>query len=292
MSITKVEVTTKDVAIVRFSIYGVDGFQTVNALGANREKRIRSALNEMSRGIALMAENGDSNQRDTLIRAKSRLDSIIADVTQDGEFVGIAITDPVVRLLTTEKFFEEADTVYENNVKLFLDSLETMKKNKRKAYHVQQTSAEQQEQLPPIPHLYECKGGFLGDTPRYVVVSMKKFEGVAENDTTKPVRDMMYAQLYLYKNFMLSDYLRIKDEQQRSELMRRIIKLDQFIDSVPQVQAKFFTSLLSFGLEERLLNNKTKHTPGDTLTKVTQFLSIQAEQCMGDIIRAELSRTM
>ncbi len=256
-----------DVVLFTFSIYGVKGFKSVRAKGADASKRMRSAINQMDivvRGqlaalTTTMEIDGGASEDVNAWRANERgllerADSILTSVRAFEKFNFAKLLDPLkaeedLVEMSTDDFFEIADGVYADNVKLLLQMLDELETGRReKAIEKTSLLADSKDDSIPLGlYVYRATGGIFKDEPFLFTVSPATIAERGNGDSGAAIRQITFETLRLVKNFRLTDYLRTNpnEETKRAVVRADIRALDAWMESVDEISTFFLGDLLS-----------------------------------------------
>lgn len=262
--------TSKSVVVMSFEIFGVPGFKTVRAGNASPSRRMRAVINQLDRDVKARMETLDALTADerAMYGKAEKLLKDIQDLTI--RFLGVANAPEMFRpaedlqVVSTEEFFNIADTVYVGNFDLFMKHLDTIDAGLQ-AYHEdrQRRMKDKNPRLIPITlKLYRLTGGLFGTTEFHFVLSYRDggLTMIGYDEPEEAVRGIITAMLRDVKNFRLSDYLRAS-ESFKPGYKSALRLTDAMIDSMPSVNITHVTDLSSGTatmLQERNRDGKGK----------------------------------
>ncbi len=266
-----------DVVLFTFSIYGVKGFKSVRAKGADASKRMRSAINQMDievRGqigaltTTMRIDNG-ADEEVNAWRVKEhalleRAESIMTSVRGFEKFNFAKSLDPLkaeedLAEMSTDDFFEIADGVYADNVKLLLQSLDELETGRREKL-TEKTNLLADSKNDDIPlglHVYRVTGGLFADEPFLFTISPATIADRG-GDPGTAIRQITFETLRMIKNFRLTDYLRvdITDETKRAVVRADIRTIDAWMESVNEISTFYLGDLLSERYTQKTARSK------------------------------------
>lgn len=256
---------TKNISLIRFSIFGVGGFTTIRAENASAPKRMRSATNQIDRDLKDQMRKVQRMNEDVRQGLGSKLERALTALKKlSDEAVLYNDTSPwqieeEVRTMTTEEFFLNADTVFEGNTERFLNELETIEANiatfvsNKKA--VGGDVAVKVKDL--IPHLTELTGSIFGEAPFHAIISMDGVRMLETETIEDACRKLCHIHLSANKSFLLTDYIRL---EQKDRVRARIEAIDAQIDSLSTLKVRDLGPLYSAKLITTMPKLKKDHT--------------------------------
>jgi hypothetical protein len=291
-----------------FAIYDVPGFRTIYVPGASQEKRMRSAVNEMSRDIRKMMSEMDEcfnlgksppfsiERSETIRKAAQILKSVREPITPESNSLARRlrpVTD--VRTMSTSEFFDTSDRVYQGNTELLLNSVELLEKGREKLAEESSATAASEETTVAIGlDLYRCYGGSFGDTEILLPFTKESIANLGEGDPVTAVRALCYEHLCGLKNFRLSDYLRSDNKENKTIVRADIVLLDQQLASVLSVEVEFVMGLLSNAsldksahakLDSSVLRSLNVIQKESVMRLIEHFGKIETKRINGKIVR-------
>lgn len=290
---------SKDIIVKHFAIFGIGTFKTVKAENAPVRKRMLSALNEIDRELGYRHNKvvGEIDQREKdkldtteLLLQSVRLANARGVLKRVKDQLLEALTRPEVSHLeetgdfarwTTEEFLEKAAEVYATNTTNFLNLHEAIAEQIA-AYEAKIKTAPpaRYSQQDYIPELFILTGGPFGTTPFHAVFSRIEVQELGQGNPVLAARTYCYQQLYLLKNFRLSDYLRAESEEQRQIVKDSILLLDNFIDQLEEVTVVRCCSLYS---EATPKMNRPPH--GISIEKISNSVVTETELRLEEFFR-------
>lgn len=239
----------KQISIIGFSICDVRGFKTIVAGKTPSEKRINSAVNYLDRIFK-------QHEKEILAKEdKSGLAGVkhcISTITQvralspaDNKTVFTVNDDPVI-FLSTDESFAKVEEIYENNIRLFIESAVTIAAKVKEHRNEKDVGEEltSDDYNSNIPKLYMCTGGMFGQEPFPIIVTDRSLETKKAASVEDAVRIICLRSVQVAKSRMLSDFIRLEKPELKEKYKQGVITSDRLIDTINEIEVKFI-SLLS-----------------------------------------------
>lgn len=276
---------TKNISLIRFSIFGVGGFTTIRAENASALKRMRSATNQIDRDIKDQMRKVERMDEDVRQGLGSKLERAMAALKKlSDEAILYNDTSPwqieeEVRTMSTEEFFLNADKVFEGNTERFLNELETIEANiatfvsNKKA--VGREVAVEVKDL--IPHLTELTGSIFGEAPFHAIISIDGVQMLETETIEDACRKLCHIHLSANKSFLLTDYIRL---EQKDRVRARIKTIDAQIDSLSALKVRDLGPLYS----AKLITTMPKLKKDHTVYKAVKLLEAESSERIFDYV--------
>lgn len=243
------EAINNRVIVMSFSIFGVPGFKTVRAEGADAKRRMRAVVNDIDRKFkARMNEICGKPPKEEIAMdetAASILQGITEQIRTANDYE-MFVADEDLQFLTTEEFFAIADTVYAKNYDLFMEKLPALAEGCEAFYAARRAAARKPKHTEPALELslYRITGGPFGTAEFYYAITNKSVVEIGGSIAVVAIRQGVTEHLRHVKNFRLSDYLRESDGL-RGGTRVGIEMMDAMMASVDEITATYVTSLSS-----------------------------------------------
>lgn len=261
---TKQNPFSKDIVVKHFAIFGIGTFKTVKAENAPVRKRMISALNEIDRELGYrhnkVVEEIDQREKDKLdntelLQKSVRLRNARGVLKRVKDQLIEALTRPEVSHLeetgdfarwTTEEFLEKAAEVYAANTSNFLNLYEAIAEQiDTYEAKVKTSPPARYSQQDYVPELFILTGGPFGTTPFHAVISRIEVQELGMGNPVVAARMYCYQQLYMIKNYFLTNYLRAENDAHRQIIKDGLLQIDNFIDQLEEVTVVRCCSLYS-----------------------------------------------
>jgi hypothetical protein len=237
------------VVVMSFSIFGVPGFKTVRAEGADAKRRMRAVVNDIDRKFKDkldVVSYKPSKEETAMNETAASLLSGITDQIRAANDYDMLVADEDLQFLTTEEFFTVADTIYAKNYDLFMEKLPALAEGCETYYAAKRAAARKPEATePPLElSLYCITGGPFGTAQFHYAITNKSIVNDGGSIAVVAIRKAVVDHLRSVKNFRLSDYLRTSVAW-RAGYRTEIEMMDAMMAAADQITATYVTSLTS-----------------------------------------------